>query len=45
MPSERVQRRIDTLLDQAEEAAEARDWASAGDAADAVLGQREILKS
>ncbi len=26
MPSERVQRRIDKLLDQAEEAADARDW-------------------
>ncbi|MCH7970307.1 MAG: hypothetical protein IH960_04590, partial [Chloroflexi bacterium] len=28
MPSERVQRRIDRLLDQAEEAADSRDWKS-----------------
>ncbi len=26
MPSERIQRRIDRLLDQAEEAADQRDW-------------------
>ena len=26
MPSERIQRRIDRLLDQVEEAADARDW-------------------
>jgi len=26
MPSERIQRRIDRLLDQAEEAADLRDW-------------------
>lgn len=37
VPSERVQRRIDRLLDQAEEAVDARDWESARDAADAVL--------
>ncbi len=32
MPSERVQRRIDDLLDQAEEAVEAGEWASVSDA-------------
>ncbi|MCH8224074.1 MAG: hypothetical protein IH868_11755, partial [Chloroflexi bacterium] len=37
MPSERVQRRIDRLLDQAEEAVEARDWESVRDAASAVF--------
>ncbi len=37
MPSERVQRRIDRLLDQGEEAVEARDWESVRDAASAVL--------
>ena len=37
MPSERVQRRIDGLLDQAEEAVEAMDWARALEAARAVL--------
>ena len=38
MPSERIQRRIDALLEQAEEAIAARDWAAAAEAARAVLG-------
>ena len=37
MPSEREQRRIDGLLDQAEEAVAAMDWSRARDAAEAVL--------
>lgn len=37
MPSERVQRRIDRLLDQAEEALEALDWSRAQEIAGAVL--------
>ena len=37
MPSERIQRRIDALLDQAEEVIAARDWAAAAEAARAVL--------
>ena len=37
MPSERLQRQIDRLLDQAEVAVEARDWNSVRDAASAVL--------
>ena len=37
MPSERVQRRIDRLLDQAEEAAENFDWSKVTEAAKAVL--------
>jgi len=37
MPSERVQRRIDKLLDQAEEFADAQDWGSVRDTALSVL--------
>ncbi len=37
MPSERVQRRIDGLLDRAEEAVEVMDWPRALEAARAVL--------
>ncbi|MCH8222913.1 MAG: protein kinase [Chloroflexi bacterium] len=37
MPSERVQRRIDRLLDQAEEAVDQRDWSAVHEIADAVL--------
>jgi class 3 adenylate cyclase/Cdc6-like AAA superfamily ATPase len=37
MPSERVQRQIDRLLDQAEAAATAEDWARAADCARKVL--------
>lgn len=37
MPSERVQRRIDTLLGQADEAAGARDWQKAAELAQAAL--------
>ena len=38
MPSERVQRRIDRLLDQADEALEEKDWQGALESARAVLG-------
>jgi tetratricopeptide (TPR) repeat protein len=37
MPSERIQRQIDTLLDQAESAATERDWALVADIAQRVL--------
>ena len=37
MPSERVQRRIDALLDEAEEAADRQDWQAVSDAAERVL--------
>ncbi len=37
MPSERIQRRIDRLLDQAEEAADALDWPRVRETANAVL--------
>jgi len=37
MPSERVQRRIDSLLDQAEEAVDALDWRRVQEIGDAVL--------
>ena len=37
MPSERIQRRIDKLLDQAEHAADELDWALVRDLADRVL--------
>lgn len=38
MPSERIQRRIDALLDQAEEAIVVQNWPTAAAAARAVLG-------
>ena len=38
MASERVQRRIDRLLDQAEEAMDSFNWDSVRDCAQAVLG-------
>jgi hypothetical protein len=38
MPSERVQRRIDALLDEADEAISRRDWQTARELADAALG-------
>src|SRR5881296_1464419 len=37
MPSERVQRQIERLLDQCEEAISKRDWAMARDLAESVL--------
>ena len=37
MPSERIQRRIDQLLDEADDAVARRDWATVHDAANAVL--------
>jgi len=37
MPSERVQRRIDNLLDQAEEALASREWTAVNELAEAVL--------
>ncbi|HTE87140.1 MAG TPA: hypothetical protein VK821_20705, partial [Dehalococcoidia bacterium] len=37
MPSERIQRRIDQLLDEADEAVARREWADVRDAANAVL--------
>src|SRR5262245_29407203 len=37
MPSERIQRRIDALLDGADSAAAERDWRAVGEAARAVL--------
>ena len=37
MPSERIQRRTDALLDQAEEAIAARNWPAAAEAARAAL--------
>ena len=37
MTSERVQRRIDGLLDQAEEAVDARDWSAVDEIARSVL--------
>ncbi len=37
MPSERVQRQIDALLDEAETAIKQRDWAAVREAAEAVL--------
>ena len=37
MPSERVQRRIDRLLDQAEDAADNRDWTAVSESARMVL--------
>ena len=37
MPSERVQRRIDRLLDQAEDAADQRDWVAVLESVRAVL--------
>jgi hypothetical protein len=36
MPTERVQRRIDALLDQVDQAVDSLEW---------VLAQREILKA
>ena len=38
MPSERVNRRIDSLLDDADTALERRDWQAALESAEAVLG-------
>ena len=38
MPSERIQRRIDSLLDEADEAVSKLDWATVRDRARAVLG-------
>ncbi len=38
MPSERIQKRIDRLLDQADEAADARDWASVREVSLSVIG-------
>ena len=37
MPSERVQRRVDRLLDQAEEAVEALDWSRVREVAGSIL--------
>ena len=37
MPSDRIQRRIDALLDQADDAADANDWSLVADKARAVL--------
>jgi Tfp pilus assembly protein PilF len=37
MPTERVQRRIERLLDEAEQAMDQRDWALARDRTDQVL--------
>ena len=37
MPSERVQRRIDDLLDQAEQAVSSRDWAAVDEISLSVL--------
>ena len=37
MPSERIQRQIDRLLDQADEAIANRDWTAAGEHAQSVL--------
>src|SRR3989304_5204972 len=37
MPSERVQRQIDRLLDEAEEAIVRRDWSTVRDRAESVL--------
>ncbi|HJM76112.1 MAG TPA: hypothetical protein QGI71_09700, partial [Dehalococcoidia bacterium] len=37
MPSERIQRRIDAFLDEADEAASAGSWESVGEKARAVL--------
>ena len=37
MPSERMQRRIDAFLDQAEESSDARDWEAVAETARAVL--------
>jgi tetratricopeptide (TPR) repeat protein len=37
MPSERIQRRVDQLLDEADEAVGRRDWAAVRDAANAVI--------
>ena len=37
MQSERIQKRIDRLLDQADEAADARDWASVREVSLSVL--------
>ena len=37
MPSERIQRRIDRLLDQMEAAADALDWQQVRDAAEGIL--------
>ena len=38
MPSERVQRRINSLLDDADKSIERRDWQSALELAEAALG-------
>jgi hypothetical protein len=38
MPSERIQRRVDALLDRAEVAADARDWAEVEALAREMLG-------
>ena len=38
MPSERVQRRIDALLDEADKSIELRNWQSALEFAEAALG-------
>ena len=38
MPSERIQRRIDSLLDEADEAYARHDWAVAEDRASTALG-------
>src|SRR5689334_22784627 len=37
MPSERIQRRIDRLLDEAEDAADRKDWSAAADLAREVV--------
>ena len=37
MPSERIQKRIDDLLNQADDAASSRDWSSVHELAEAVL--------
>ena len=37
MRSERVQRRVDRLLDQAEQAADAKDWNAVRAAAQAIM--------
>ena len=42
MPSERIQRRIDRLLDQAEEAADRRDWSEVRELAREALSRLEF---
>ena len=44
MPSERMQRQIDRLLNEAEEAIASQDWPAVGDRARSVLSTARAIK-